>query len=1056
MTRTASLLLLSLLALLSFAMPCQAANAGMEQPPAPSISLDGGNFPTGELQELLDQAVARGIPGVVIAVASPEGAYLSASGVADLETGERMTSSHALRVGLATEMYTASLIWSLIEDGRLALTDKASRRLRASLGPNTDTITIGMLLNHTSGLYDFTESPKYIDKMNRSPNHKWTSKEILSIVRANPLKFTPGTQFRYSTSDDYVLGLIAEAVTGRTVEKLLQQRLFEPNGMARTAVSRNGGLPAMSTPGYVWRDGQERPTSVGGWSFSGQWAAGGGTSTSMDMLVWARGLLTGTVLDPATRDRAWTVDLPSMTGYGFEVTRNAYGFLRAGRIGVKPGSTTDFLIYPEQGRVLFIGFNISDERSAPTLDTLRIIRDLRDSIERLLGWNEETSYTETRAAGRVAVQKLLDDYRIPSASLALVDHDRVAWSETFGYIDKETQTPPGPDTMFSIGSVSKIIAAMAVMRLVEQGKLELDAPVVRYLPDFRMLSPEYSQITVRMLLDHASGFGGADFRNMFTFYAPHPGYAASVMEALAGERLKHTPGYLSVYCNDGVTMVDPLVEAVTGASYPQFIHDEILDPLGMTHSRFSLQPFAPGTYAPGYHGDTPQPLEFNQPYASGGLYTTPVDIARAEVMLMNGGMIDGVRFLSAGSIAEMGRDQTKALPFNPVPTFARGLGWDNVHHSGLDAVGVRAWHKKGGTTIYETDVIVAPSEGLALMLTTSGRSRAAGMPAEQIMLHALIERGVLPTMPRALADNPLPEKRLTRAQLSAIIGNYANKDMPVRVELQPETSDTLRLMGYDIDSAGWVEMASGLKQRIDGTFSSDEAPNVSYRALVADGRRYLAKAEPIWTGFYREESPYAEEIKPAAAPLSAAWRGRVGKVWLAVNEDANSAYLAMNLPPRFRLDAISDMPGYLLASSIYISSQIVDPSGSDTLAKMFLLIPMELGRDLNDVVIESHGGEEWVRYGSTLYRPQAGAPDIPAGQSEVTIGSEGYAEWRRAPETGEVSIAGSTAWKIYNASLELQASGSGGGGGVIGSAGSYIMLYGDPGAIIHLTFAPSS
>ena len=92
--------------------------------------------------------------------------------------------------------------------------------------------------------------------------------------------------------------------------------------------------------------------------------------------------------------------------------------------------------------------------------------------------------------------------------------------------------------------------------------------------------------------------------------------------------------------------------------------------------------------------------------------------------------------------------------------------------------------------------------------------------------------------------------------------------------------------------------------------------------------------------------------------------------------------------------------------------QVVDPSASDTVAQMLLKIPVDLGRDLNDVVIVPKNGEEWVRYGSTLYRPQATVPILPVGTSTVTIGSEGYAEWRQVPVAGLVTFAGATAWKV--------------------------------------------
>ena len=110
-------------------------------------------------------------------------------------------------------------------------------------------------------------------------------------------------------------------------------------------------------------------------------------------------------------------------------------------------------------------------------------------------------------------------------------------------------------------------------------------PLVNYLPAFRMASPEYTQVTVRMLLNHSSGFPGTDYRGLFTF-SPVPACSTQVLETLKGQRLKHHPGYLNTYCNDGFTLIEQLVLAVTGRSYARFVQDEIFGPLGMNHSSY--------------------------------------------------------------------------------------------------------------------------------------------------------------------------------------------------------------------------------------------------------------------------------------------------------------------------------------------------------------------------------------------------------------------------------------------------------------------------------------
>ena len=658
------------------------------------------------------------------------------------------------------------------------------------------------------------------------------------------------------------------------------------------------------------------------------------------------------------------------------------------------------------------------------------------------------NYAETIADGRAAVQQALEATDTASASVALIDGERIVWSETFGYIDKTTQTAPSPTTMYGIGSVSKVFAAMATMKLVDQGKIDLDAPLVQYLPDFRMAAPEYPRITVRMLLNHSAGFGGTDYRNAFT-NAPVPGYAAQVQQALATQRLKHQPGEMAVYCNDCFTMIEPLVAAVSGRSYTQFVADEILAPLGMIHSRFALEPFPAGSFAPGYTGDRADPQEYTNAYGTGGLYSTPNDMARLAMMFMNGGRLGDIRVLSASSVAEMGRDQTQNLLFNPIPTFHWGLGWDGVAQSGLAAVGVTTWHKNGGTLTYGSDFFVAPNERLAVMVTGASVKFSSGQLAERIMLHALAERGRIPAVPTSLPDTPQPEQPATDADLAAIVGDYAQFEALLRIEGLPDRG--LKTSTYS--DGVWTEAASDLKRRVDGSFSSDAAPNVAYRTFDGEGRRYLVARRPGGLGHYLVEIPFGQQVQPAA-PLSAAWQGRVGRRWLVVNEDAQSIPLVQGTtPPRFTLNVVDGLPGYLFASSLHAVSQIVDPADSDALARMFLKIPVNFGRDLSDVIIETRNGEEWVRQGSTLYRPQASVPALPVGDSAVTIGGEGFAEWRRLPVGGTVTMTGASAWKLYDAELKLLASGAGNGSAGAAPAGAYLLLYGAPDAAITLTLA---
>ena len=424
-----------------------------------------------------------------------------------------------------------------------------------------------------------------------------------------------------------------------------------------------------------------------------------------------------------------------------------------------------------------------------------------------------TSYNATIRDGRAAAQALLDQTGAASLSLALVANDRVVWQEAFGYADIATSTPPQADTMYGIGSVSKMLATVAAMRLVDQGKVELDAPLTRYVPEFTMLSPAYAQITVRMLLDHSSGFPGSTYGDVITSMY-YPGYLQQVMDALATEQIKTTPGYMSVYCNDGFTLIEKLVPAVTGQTFAQFVQEEVLTPLGMDHSAYPLQPFADGAYAKAYRSGVARPREVLNVLASGGLYSTPTDMSRLATMLMNGGVFNGARALSADSVAEMGADQT-LKSFNPVRCNALryGLGWDTVTQPGLRAVGVTGWAKGGDSIDYHASFIVAPKARLAV--TVTGVAPLSSTQCETlgqfILLHALVDQWPLFCMRRSIPTAAPPVRKATGAQLAAMEGFWASSSRVLRIAASASDPQSLTISA--LTEGDWSPMVEGLRLR---------------------------------------------------------------------------------------------------------------------------------------------------------------------------------------------------------------------------------------------------
>ena len=154
---------------------------------------------------------------------------------------------------------------------------------------------------------------------------------------------------------------------------------------------------------------------------------------------------------------------------------------------------------------------------------------------------------------RKEIEKCLE-VSASSAAIAVRIDGQTVYSESFGVCSLDTLRPVDGNTQFNIGSVSKVFAAASVLILVQQGKVNLDLPVFIYLPEFSMKDPRYKDITVRMLLNHTSGIAGTSLKDSMTAQR-NAGYVQQVISNLKDSFLKNDPGEISIYCNDGFTLV---------------------------------------------------------------------------------------------------------------------------------------------------------------------------------------------------------------------------------------------------------------------------------------------------------------------------------------------------------------------------------------------------------------------------------------------------------------------------------------------------------------------
>ena len=284
-----------------------------------------------------------------------------------------------------------------------------------------------------------------------------------------------------------------------------------------------------------------------------------------------------------------------------------------------------------------------------------------------------------------------------------------------------------PGTRFHVGSLTKTLLATGVLRLATEGRVDLDAPAIRYLPDLFPGDPPagFSDISVRHLLDHTSGLNDAHMWQMFSEQAdPDAPLSAAFRNPEKQLRVRSVPGSQFSYSNQGYTLLGMVVESVTGTRYEAYLDEHLLAPLGMFDSTFAFTtqdgPNVDPTLAWGHVDDgsryAASPM-FLRP--AGQFTSTTADLARFARFLLGDGMIDGRVFVDAGLMRSRGDPTgTEAAEAGLVAGYALGLGRRDRH-------GVVAYCHGGNIVGFVAMFCLFPNEHKAFAYSVNTDSETA-------------------------------------------------------------------------------------------------------------------------------------------------------------------------------------------------------------------------------------------------------------------------------------------------------------------------------------------
>ena len=312
------------------------------------------------------------------------------------------------------------------------------------------------------------------------------------------------------------------------------------------------------------------------------------------------------------------------------------------------------------------------------------------SLARILHAEE----TPLSAALREFATGQIEGKEVAGLLVEVGDKDGVLASAAAGYANIETEEKTSPGNIFWIASMSKPVTGTAMMMAVEKGLVSISDPVSKYLPEFKDLKGadgKPATITIGQCLSHTSGLQDLN--------AEENGATTSLAELTAlvsTKPLKFEPGTKWAYCQTGINTAARVIEVVSGKSFPDYLRENLFAPLGMENTTFHLTEAQARRLAISYQttetGFQPvapfilfgkSPTDTNRyPCGAGGLFSTLSDYGTFARMILNGGELDGKRYLEPESIAGMTSSHTGGLAVGFVPGSNYGLGWIRVAEPG--------------------------------------------------------------------------------------------------------------------------------------------------------------------------------------------------------------------------------------------------------------------------------------------------------------------------------------------------------------------------------------
>lgn len=423
-------------------------------------------------------------------------------------------------------------------------------------------------------------------------------------------------------------------------------------------------------------------------------------------------------------------------------------------------------------------------------------------------------------------QSAMTDLDVPGLAVVVVKDDKVIYTETLGVRDPLKNTPVSPETMFYIASCTKSYVAMAMMTLVDEGKVALDDPVKKYLPRFQTAEPTITEsLTIRDLLSHAKGLNSGPIVTL-------DAYTGGITEDRFYRWLKEAKAKGSFdYTNLHYTLAGRVIEAVSGKSWKDFLDERLFRPSGMTRTTaYASRMYSdancalPSELADGKLVPTRIRKTDRVMHAAGGLGSTIEDLGRWLRLNLNLGSIDGKRIISENSAREMQKVQAKLTPPQSRGSRTRegyGLGWNVGPYEKVTLL-----EHGGGYVGTSALVAFAPEKKFGVAVVAN-----AATPIGEIAIFDVCDRmlGVqsedtLPKLKQAAADR---RRRVAAREKSTAASPVSAAALSLPIKSYTGPYDNEDWGGFDVEldgdrlAARWGDLRMVFRSVTNDTFLAD-------------------------------------------------------------------------------------------------------------------------------------------------------------------------------------------------------------------------------------------